>query len=426
MIKKILLFISLIIFINSLCYAVSPYTVEFDTTTTPTRMITRVAGEYLIGNTTSSYTVKISSYECIFTGLTLDATVQHSLTCDDAEDSAQLNSQAASYYLTPSNMNAGTFDADVIISSVGAGVVGTNQIANDAIDNTKIGACTLDSDVIASSIAVNTVGTNQIINDAIDNTKIVGCTLDSDVIASSIAVNTVGADQVIDGSLTTDDVNFANQYLNTTSSPTFANTSITNGLDVDTDTLYVDYSNDRIGINTNTPDAGLHIETGNVIIGSTDIAQGAITINGSSADASIYINNTTGGGCRIYTNDSNGGLMFRSWAGNTDDTVDDLIISTGGFVGSGTNLIKWKTFSGTLDADNSTTVAHGLTRTKILSIDFCVANNPNAFIVKDNNSGLTGADDAYRMYADNTNVVWDGVGSNLQGAAYRIIIFYVE
>ena len=67
------------------------------------------------------------------------------------------------------------------------------------------------------------------------------------------------------------------------------NTNITGDLTVDTDTLFVDSSADRIGINTKTPDAGIHLignayVSSNVIIADTTASSskttGAVTIGG--------------------------------------------------------------------------------------------------------------------------------------------------
>jgi len=49
------------------------------------------------------------------------------------------------------------------------------------------------------------------------------------------------------------------QGVATTDSPTFAEVTVTGDFDVDTDTLFVDASTDRVGINTATPGQALDV-----------------------------------------------------------------------------------------------------------------------------------------------------------------------
>jgi len=63
--KKCLLVLGLLLITSKIC-ALTPYTIEYDTTTTPTSMIQRMAGEFRIGNSTVTYTVLFSSYSCTF------------------------------------------------------------------------------------------------------------------------------------------------------------------------------------------------------------------------------------------------------------------------------------------------------------------------------------------------------------------------
>jgi hypothetical protein len=100
------------------------------------------------------------------------------------------------------------------------------------------------------------------------------------------------------------------------------NSSITGDLTVDTNTLYVDSTNNRVGIGTSSPSnnkgsgsaAGLHLYT--------NAASPELRIQrGGGADFSI-IASTTGGGANLY---SSHGMSF--WTNSTDQSV--TIDSTG-------------------------------------------------------------------------------------------------
>ncbi len=122
--------------------------------------------------------------------------------------------------------------------------------------------------------------------------------------------------------------------------------------------------------------------------------------------------------------------------------VDDLVIldasgvvmhdAEGGFNNCDLNGTKTKVytkyFTGTLDADSSTSVAHGITSalTKILSVVFMAEEQGNSFFrVSEHhlaaNAALIGMDVVY----DATNVTVAQVGTNMQSGDYRIKIDYI-
>lgn len=96
-------------------------------------------------------------------------------------------------------------------------------------------------------------------------------------------------------------------------------------------------------------------------------------------------------------------------------------------VGAANKAVYTKTLTGTLDADNMTTVAHGVTASKIVS---CVVHGyddvvPCYRVV----SVLLGSDLAYgyQAFYNTTDIVIADVGSNVQGNAYIITIkYYVD
>ena len=75
-----------------------------------------------------------------------------------------------------------------------------------------------------------------------------------------------------------------------------------------------------------------------------------------------------------------------------------------------------ESLSGTLDADSSTTVAHGLTLANIRSVTLLAYDNTNS---KWTQAGVIGL--GYTL--DATNIVINN-GANYNSQAYRITIYY--
>lgn len=87
-------------------------------------------------------------------------------------------------------------------------------------------------------------------------------------------------------------------------------------------------------------------------------------------------------------------------------------------------VVHTKYFTGTLDADSSTDVAHGVTAANILHVGG-IAFNGATYGVLDFTAAEVAAS-AFRLRYDATNVIFDNVGSNNQGQAYRIKIDYTD
>lgn len=83
-------------------------------------------------------------------------------------------------------------------------------------------------------------------------------------------------------------------------------------------------------------------------------------------------------------------------------------------------------FTGTLDADSGTNVAHGVSNalTKILSVTVLVYDDVAA-IFRSSDILLAAAASACSVGFDATNVIFGTTGANLQGNAYRIKIDYL-
>ena len=143
---------------------------------------------------------------------------------------------------------------------------------------------------------------------------------------------------------------------------TFTIAAFNNGGDffVDTDTLFVDASADRVGIGTTGPNQLLHVD-GKTQLGTNGFSEGGLLINYASLSetkggASTILGNavyagTTNNTFRRTKGDAgnyialnyNKGITFHTnVTGNTSDDYDinnheQMRITTGGYVGIGTN-----------------------------------------------------------------------------------------
>ncbi|MHC4124206.1 MAG: hypothetical protein ACYSSI_11580 [Planctomycetota bacterium] len=83
-----------------------------------------------------------------------------------------------------------------------------------------------------------------------------------------------------------------------------------------------------------------------------------------------------------------------------------------------------KYFTGTLDSDSSTNIAHGCTAANILSVTTIVYQSYySKYFVWDMYLGLNSAS-AFNVTYDATNIIIGSVGSTIQGQVYRIRIDY--
>jgi len=79
--------------------------------------------------------------------------------------------------------------------------------------------------------------------------------------------------------------------------------------------------------------------------------------------------------------------------------------------------------TGTLDADDSTDVAHGLSLANILSVDAMVGDGTDFWLSDVNiDSDTATSANSFTLAVGSTNVTFRNVGANFQGQAYRIEI----
>ena len=92
-------------------------------------------------------------------------------------------------------------------------------------------------------------------------------------------------------------------------------------------------------------------------------------------------------------------------------------------LGSEAPSIKMKKLTGTTDADSETSVAHGLTLSKILSVNIIVVGSTISVAP----NYLSSADTNYYAYQmDATNIVMTSVQAGVRSGNYTILITYEE
>ena len=128
-----------------------------------------------------------------------------------------------------------------------------------------------------------------------DKTKLDGIEAGADVTDTA---NVTAAGALMDSELTDiAAVKALDQGVATTDSPTFAEATITGDLTVDTNTLFVDAANNRVGIGTSSPSSLLHVN-GSTLLGGNVLVGGQLQ---SQAGAATYIDFGTAGQLSINT-----------------------------------------------------------------------------------------------------------------------------
>ena len=208
------------------------------------------------------------------TGLTLTST-EFSVT-DNGIGALQLN--------VSGNGTAGQVlqsDGDGTFTWANAGVGGNETLAQTlalgaVTGGTSISVSSGDNIIMAAS---STVDGRDV---SVDGTKLDGIEALADVTDTA---NVTAAGALMDSELTSEaSVKALNQGVATTDSPTFA------GLTVDTDTLYVDSTNNRVGVGTTSPSRPLTVN-GFAHFGSTDCG---VTAGDNGGVASAYALNAEG------------------------------------------------------------------------------------------------------------------------------------
>ncbi len=182
----------------------------------------------------------------------------------------------------------------------------------------------------------------------------------------------------------------------------------------------------NVGIGNSDPTIPFHV---NSSVSSTSSSTGAVAIGSLSSTHLIFDNNEI----NAYINTSGTSLRL-----NEESTGDVYIGGSGpnesnlrvyGFTelgGSGAPAIKMKKLSGTIPLSASShSVAHGLTKTKILGVQCLVESSAtgNRYLPND---GDVGSSVHYEVQIDNSNIVFQSIGANMDGEPFSILITYEE
>ena len=162
----------------------------------------------------------------------------------------------------------------------------------------------------------------------------------------------------------------------------------------------------------------------NIPGGSVTIAAGNGTGTGESG--SINFQTASGGNSGTAVN-APATAMTISPAGNVGigSTSPTAPLDVAGSISTGNGAILWKTYSGTTSASgNSTSFAHGLTASKILTMTCTVFYNNNAYYQF---SATSYNANTRFLYWDGTNayIVYNDGDSNWYSKAYRCVAQYV-
>jgi len=170
------------------------------------------------------------------------------------------------------------------------------------------------------------------------------------------------------------------------------NVTIANDLTVDTDTLYVDSTNNRVGILTTTPEADLHIK-------QSGADKNGIKIERTDNTAEYLLLSNHNGASRIYSVDENGvGRSTIQFGGSEDGSTfnEHMRIDSSGQVGIGTSSPSYSltTLSGTANTAiaqfTGTDVGRGL-------------RIETASTTRDDDTAILNASDAFGELAFETN-----------------------
>jgi len=103
-------------------------------------------------------------------------------------------------------------------------------------------------------------------------------------------------------------------------------------------------------------------------------------------------------------------------------TAPGAVLDVAGDIATGGGSIKWKTYTGTTASSGNKTVAHGLTASKVISINCSVIGTDNIYYnMTYYSSGFVDA----RTIWDSTSIVIYTSSSVLLSRTYRCIAIYI-
>ena len=216
-----------------------------------------------------------------------------------------------------------------------------------------------------------------------------------------MAIDTIKTSAILDGAVGTADINDAAVTTakiadanittlkildgNVTSAKLDTNITVSGDLTVDTNTLFVDSTNNRVGIGTSSPSVKLDVNSGDIAISSTQASDDGDlgefqfwnTTNAGSGSGTSFVNDVAAiqGQMQGTGNNSGGSLHFYTKADGGSKT-EQMAITGDGNVGIGTVSPNSKLTSQTASTRNPVASFRG-------------GNNNNRFDVYVDNSGAT-------------------------------------
>lgn len=159
---------------------------------------------------------------------------------------------------------------------------------------------------------------------------------------------------------------------------------------------------------------------------------GDVQVIGLNSSDAVFIRSNTGApaflsGGAVPDPASDADIAHKKYV---DQGADNMHDSEGGYNNVDVDGTKAKVytvyFTGTLDGDESTNVAHGITGIdKILSVSVMLFNDAsNKYYGGEAHLGASPNND-FLYQVDGTNVVISGVGTNFQGNKYRVKLDYI-
>ena len=327
---------------------------------------------------------------------------------------------------------SGTNNIEVVIgqvtttTDVGANAVNSAAIATNAVGSTEIAQNSIltkhidDAQVTADQLASDAVTTAKILDANVTTAKIANNAITS----AKIAANTILASELAQNILTASEI--------TRLIPDTTNVALPAGLTVDTSTLVVDASNNRVGIGTTSPSNTLDVVggfnlSGNLFVDSnvlaTDVTNNRVGIGTTSPARELVVQNSSdhsiisalSGTSNIAgivmgdTSDDDIGSVLYNNNGNylyfNTNTGERMRIDSSGNVGIGTGS---DTLTGKLTVKDSST------------LDINLIGNPPELNVEDTSS--TSGTKRARFTLDNNKVKIEGLADDDQSVTQSLFV----
>jgi hypothetical protein len=149
---------------------------------------------------------------------------------------------------------------------------------------------------------------------------------------------------------------------------------ISGDFSVDTSTLFVDSTNNRVGIGTATPAATLQTIPSGTISGSGNMAGAGVLVGTTGTGIGIDSNEITQKGDHLYLSAQSNDIIFRTDTNSDGNADNSMVLKKNGYLGIGTD-----TPAAALEvASGGTSATYGLNQTPSLILGKNNATNPGA------------------------------------------------